>query len=171
MPNQNAFFPGFIKKLCLFVCFFLSFLAWPFLPSHSSCRALSLHLIALNSTHMTLVKTPLDEWSAGTQRPLSYNTQHFQTQRPVSYNTQHSQQTNIHASGGIRTRNPSKWADPDLRLRTRGCWVRPGNTYLYLWEHQDRYIFWANMYVCISLIASNTAWLLNFDVENRIKML
>jgi hypothetical protein len=31
-------------------------------------------------------------------------------------NTQHSQETDIHALGEIRTRNPSKWAAADPRL-------------------------------------------------------
>ena len=30
--------------------------------------------------------------------------------------------TDIHAKGGIRTRNPSKWAAADPRLRPRGHW-------------------------------------------------
>ena len=56
--------------------------------------------------HTTVGRTPLDEWSA--RRRDLYLTTH---------STQHSQQTNIHASGGIRTRNPSKRtvADPLLR--------------------------------------------------------
>jgi hypothetical protein len=39
-------------------------------------------------------------------------------------NTQHSQETDIHASGGIRTRNPSKRAAADPRLGRRGHWDR-----------------------------------------------
>ena len=39
------------------------------------------------------------------------------------HNTGHSQETDIHASGGIRTRNPSKQAAADPRLRLRGHWV------------------------------------------------
>jgi hypothetical protein len=39
--------------------------------------------------------------------------------------TQHSQQTNIHAPGGIRTRNPSRRAATDPRLRPLGLWDRP----------------------------------------------
>ena len=35
-------------------------------------------------------------------------------------NTQHSEETDIDASGGIRTRNPSKRAAADLRFRLRG---------------------------------------------------
>jgi len=44
------------------------------------------------------------------------------TQRPLPDNTQH---TDIHAPGGIRTRNPSKRAVADPRLRSRGYWDRP----------------------------------------------
>ena len=43
-------------------------------------------------------------------------------QRPLPDNTQHSQQTNLHASGGIRTHNPSRREAADLRLRPRGHW-------------------------------------------------
>ena len=37
---------------------------------------------------------------------------------------QHSQETDTHAPGGIRTRNPSKQAAADLHLRPRGHWDR-----------------------------------------------
>jgi hypothetical protein len=47
------------------------------------------------------------------------------SQRPVPDKTQHSQQTNIHATGGIRTHNLSRRAAEDLRLRPRGHWDRP----------------------------------------------
>ena len=46
------------------------------------------------------------------------------SQRPLPDNTQHSQQTNIHAPSGIRTRNLSRRAAKDLRLRPRGHWDR-----------------------------------------------
>jgi hypothetical protein len=42
--------------------------------------------------------------------------------RPLPDNTQHSQQTDIHAPCGIRTRNPSKPAAADPRLRPRSHW-------------------------------------------------
>jgi len=42
----------------------------------------------------------------------------------TSNNTKHSQQTNIHASGGIRTHNLSRRAAADLRLRRSGHWDR-----------------------------------------------
>ena len=46
------------------------------------------------------------------------------SQRPLPDNTQHLQQTNIHASGGIRTHDRSKRAAVDLHLRLRSYWDR-----------------------------------------------
>jgi len=63
--------------------------------------------------HTTLSRTLRDEWSA--RRRDLYLTTH---------NTQHSQQTNIHAPGGIRTRNSSERAAADPRRRTSGHWDR-----------------------------------------------
>jgi hypothetical protein len=45
-------------------------------------------------------------------------------QRPLPDNTQHSQKTNIHSSGAIWTRSPSKRADTRLLLRPRSHWDR-----------------------------------------------
>jgi hypothetical protein len=47
------------------------------------------------------------------------------TQRPLPDNTQHSQQTNIHVPSTIRTRNPSKRAAADQRLRLRDTGIGP----------------------------------------------
>jgi hypothetical protein len=47
------------------------------------------------------------------------------TQRSLPDNTQHSQERNIHGPTGNRTRNPSKLAAADPRLRQRGHWDRP----------------------------------------------
>jgi hypothetical protein len=44
------------------------------------------------------------------------------SQRPLPDNTQHSQQTKVHATGGIRTHDPSRRAAPVLCLRPRGYW-------------------------------------------------
>jgi hypothetical protein len=92
--------------------------------------------------HTTRGTTPLDEWSARPQKPLPDNTQHSQQtdinalgrtpldewsarpQKPLPDNTQHSQETDINALGWIRTRNSSKRAAADPRLRTRGYWDR-----------------------------------------------
>ena len=68
----------------------------------------------IRQTH-TPGRTPLDEWSA---RYL--------------HNTQQTQETNIHALGGIRTRNPSKWAAADLRLTPCGHWDRHMKHYKHL---------------------------------------
>ena len=43
-------------------------------------------------------------------------------QRPLSDDTQ--QETDIHAPDGIRTRNSNKRVAADLRLRSRGHWIR-----------------------------------------------
>ena len=44
--------------------------------------------------------------------------------RPLPDNPQHSQETDIHATGGIQTHNPSKRAAADSYLRPRGNWDR-----------------------------------------------
>ena len=44
--------------------------------------------------------------------------------RPQPDNTQHSQETDIHALGGIRTRNSNTREAAYLRLRPRGHWDR-----------------------------------------------
>jgi len=42
------------------------------------------------------------------------------SQRPLPDNAKQSQEKDIHAHGGIRTRNPIKQAAADARLRPRG---------------------------------------------------
>jgi len=67
-------------------------------------------MITLNDTNShthTLDKTSLDEGSA--HRRTVY-----------LHNTQHSRETNIHAPGGIRNRNPRNRVAADLRQRPRG---------------------------------------------------
>jgi hypothetical protein len=92
----------------------LSFSVWTLLPIHCSRRGLLLHLITLNDTHSvvhtqwhTLGNPPLDEWLARC-KGLYLN------------NTQHSQERNTYVPAGIRTRNPSRRAAADPRLRLRG---------------------------------------------------
>jgi len=53
------------------------------------------------------------------------------TQRPLPDNTQHSQQTDIRAPCEILTRNPSKRATADKRLRPLGHWDRHRNGILF----------------------------------------
>jgi hypothetical protein len=78
--------------------------------------------------HTTVGRTPLDEWSAR-RRNLHLTT----------HNT-HNRQTSM-PPGGIRTRNPSKRAAVDPRLRPHGHWdrlVQYINTNLFLQsETQD----------------------------------
>ena len=69
----------------------LSFSVWPLLPTHCRCRGL-LYLITMSDTYTV--------WLSGREiGPL---------QRPLPDNIQYSQETDIHAPGGIRTRNLSK---------------------------------------------------------------
>jgi hypothetical protein len=58
------------------------------------------------------------------------------SQRPLPDNTQHSQQTNIHATGGIRTHDLSRRAATDLSLRTRSHWDRQ---YEHLYATNSKY--------------------------------
>jgi hypothetical protein len=71
-------------------------------------------------------RTPLDEWSAH-RRDL------------YLINTQHSQQTNIHALGGIWTRNPSRRTAVEPRLRRLGHW----DWHLYVCMYVYIYIYLA----------------------------
>ena len=71
------------------------------------------------------------------------------SERPLPENTQHSQQTNIHASGGIRTHDRSRRATVDLRLRPRGYWDRHGNSLCALFTY-FLMLSWWNSYFTFS---------------------
>jgi hypothetical protein len=90
------------------LCFFnRSTAPWGPMPPHFS----RLHNHTL-FRHTTLGTTPLDEGPA--RRRDLYLTTH----------KNHKRQTDIHASGGIRTHDPSKRAAADPRFRPRGHWDR-----------------------------------------------
>ena len=61
--------------------------------------------------HITLGRTPLDKWSTRRKDLTTHNT--------------HKRQIDIHATGGVRTRNLGKRAALDQRLRQSGQWDRP----------------------------------------------
>jgi hypothetical protein len=88
--------------------------AIPFFMWHFSTRLSSHGLPDSRGCMITLIWTahPLDS-SGRVSIP---------TQRLLSDNTQHSQETDIHATRGIRTNNPSKQTAEDPRLRPRGHW-------------------------------------------------
>ena len=102
----------------LFLCQILFYSAL-FLSTHCRCRGLLLRLTILTKAHThthththTLGRTSLDEGLArGTDLYLK------------AHNILNEQ--NIHASGGIRSRNPSKRVGADPRLRQREHWDRP----------------------------------------------
>jgi hypothetical protein len=88
-----------------------SFLLSPslfYLLVHSRCRG-CLFSLDNTQTHTTVGRTPLDEGSA--------------PRRDLYLTTQTLYKRKIHASGGIRTHDPSKRSAADLRLRPRGHWV------------------------------------------------
>ena len=69
------------------------------------------------------------------------------TQKPLPDNTQHSKETDLHAPGGIRTRNPSKGGAANPRFSQRDHWDR--NPY-----HIPIYIYicvCVCVYLCISV--------------------
>jgi hypothetical protein len=68
---------------------------------------------------------------------------------PFDLTVKHTHNTNIHAPGGIRTRNPSKWSLADPRLRPLGCWYR------LIVQFRRR------VASCLSLLSST--WTLGFD--------
>ena len=74
----------------------------------------------------TVDRTLLDECSSSSQRPLPDK-------------TQYSQQTDIPASGGVRTQNISRRAAADLRLRSRDHWDRPSFPSLSKKKLRSRY--------------------------------
>ena len=86
--------------------FFLLSYSDPFLSTHYRRTGLVLHLITFNDTHTH---------SAFGRTPLDYQPD------VETYTWQHTTlTTDIHASGRIRTRNPSKRAATVPRLRPRG---------------------------------------------------
>jgi len=94
----------------MYIACLISFLVGLLLPTLCRCRGLLLRIITLSDTH-TLGRAPLDERSV--------------RRRDLYLTKQCSQQTDIHAHGGIRTRNPSKRATTDPHLRPRGHRNRP----------------------------------------------
>ena len=79
----------------------LSFLIWPLLTIQCRRGRLLLHLITFNDTHTHTHTNPQSVELLWTRDPPFAETSHNITQ--------HSQQTEIHAPGGIRTRDPRKW--------------------------------------------------------------
>ena len=87
----------------------LPFLVWLLLQTHCRCGGLLLHLITLR--HTTVGRTLLDGWSAVADTSTWQHTTFKREKYPCPV--------------GIRTRNPSKRAAADPRLRMGGHWDRP----------------------------------------------
>jgi hypothetical protein len=108
-------------------CAVLSFFYGATTPSESGLliiKPLRLHRVR----HTALGRTPLDEWSARLT--------------DLYLTTQHSPERDIRATGGIRTRHPSKTAAADPRLSLRGHW--------------DWFVLWLGMYFLLIYITVHT---------------
>ena len=92
------------------------FLSLTYLPTPFTCRGL---LVPHDHTQI-LTYTQWDSSGRGI----------YLSQRILPDNTQNSRQTDIHAPGGTRNRNPSKRAAADLRLSPRGHQDRQSKMYL-----------------------------------------
>ena len=90
-------------QVSFFFCSWRTAPSWPGPPQYGC--------FTITFRHNALARTPLGEWSALLMSLLPDN-------------TQHSQQTDIHATGRIRTRNPSKRAAAEPHLRPLGHWNR-----------------------------------------------
>ena len=103
--SQRIFNFNFIHIPCnyIFVCFWRDSPQW--------ARASSFTRFPYHTPHITVGKTPLDEWSA--RRRDIYLTTY----------TTHNRQTSM-APGGIRTHHLNRWAAADLRLGPCGHWGR-----------------------------------------------
>ena len=99
--EKNTSIVNIFIKLYIVSIFFLLWSCCPTRAMTSSCTRFLDH----TQRRTTVGRTPPDEWSA--------------RQRPLPDNTQSSQQTDIHASGGIRTHHLSMWAAADLCRRPR----------------------------------------------------
>ena len=100
---------------------------YPVSHRHRNCQCRNLPFFSFYSAtnrtgpghhpYRNLTITHTIELSCTSDRPVA-------KKKPPPNNTQHSQQTDINASVWIRTRNPSKQAAADPRLRPRGHWDR-----------------------------------------------
>ena len=89
--NQSIFFSFDSRiRIVRFYPYLLSFLIWPFLPTHCKCRGVRLKLIKLNNTNThTQTHTHTQQDSSGqmispSQSPLPCDTQHSQATDPQS---------------------------------------------------------------------------------------
>ena len=120
-----------ISRTCLSVTLYLhclSYSVWRNSPKQARAASFFLRFPDHTQWHTTVGWTPLDEGSA-------------QSQRPLPDNTQHSQETDIHAFGGIRTRNHSKRSAATSVTRplwsTRNIQDERNDKFCYLWKPQN----------------------------------
>jgi hypothetical protein len=68
------------------------------------------------------------------------------TQQSLPDNTQQSQEKDIHASGGIRTRDPNKRAAADPRITPRGHSPLTITDHFYVYTRQRTKVY---VYICV----------------------
>ena len=106
---------------------FVRSVATPFRYGGSEIRKISFFLF-FSLTSFCLVLVGIEDYCCILKGTETLHTNSLDkgssSQRTPLDNTQHSQETDIHAICGFRTRNPSKRAAADLRLRPRGHWGR-----------------------------------------------
>ena len=88
----------------------------PLLSTHNLCKRWLLNLITLSA---------IPGWNSLHEGSARYRARYL-------HNTHYSQETDIHATGGIQTRNPTKGATPSPSLRPRGHWDRV--VFLFTWN-------------------------------------
>ena len=93
------------------------------------------------------------------------------SQRPLPDNKQHSQQTNIHASGGIRTHDLSSRAAVDLRLRPHGhCDRQPDALIIQIFSVIKFYMFRASSLAIVRNFHSSILSLLGSGHQTCMKL-
>ena len=95
------------------------------LKQHTSCIYIYILALRSNAGHgLLILEVSTSHTMTHHSRQDSSGRVISSSQRPLPDNTQHSQETNIHATGGIRTHDLNRLAAADLRLRPRGHWGR-----------------------------------------------
>ena len=93
------------------ICYLLALLAHHFLHvSRISVKSLTLRLLISCIYWAPILDVSISHTTTHQSRWDSSGRVISSSQRPLPDNTRHSQKTNIHASGGIRTHDVSRWA-------------------------------------------------------------
>ena len=113
----------FLRPVWNFLCLPYRPTSLPLLPADATARLIQLFFFTMAQQPLVGQGVLIDQDSRShSSTPHSEGRVTIATQRPLT--THSTQQTDIHASGGIRTHNPNKQAAADPRLRPCGGRVR-----------------------------------------------